>query len=400
MKTTVAAIDFGTSKIVTLVAEHSGVQRCDVVSAGLAAYDGFLPDGWNNPGELDARILASISDAEDQCHRKVREISVGVPGTFTKVYVTEARVALKGTDPSVTGADIKAIFKAAEENLNLENSMGVIVHSSPAWFMVDSGKKTLEPVGLKGRELSALISFVVADKFFVDEVNQRLTGLGYTVSGFYSTVAGECMFFLPEEDRDRTSVLIDMGYLTTDVMVVEGDALMYLGSIDMGGGHIAADLAYGLDIPLKDAEEKIKRKYTYGIDMSGETFELPGVDGQRPRSFTRQEVTDIILPRVDEIAEEIQKKLEDSGAHLGNWSNIYLTGGGLSFNRGGKDYLATKLGRPVRETPKRTNNLNSHSYSSALGLMDLIVTTMEQSHQQAASSAGAVKSFFRSLLGV
>ena len=53
MKTTVAAIDFGTSKIVTLVAENSGSQRCDITAAGVAKYDGYLDEGWNNPGQLD-----------------------------------------------------------------------------------------------------------------------------------------------------------------------------------------------------------------------------------------------------------------------------------------------------------------------------------------------------------
>ena len=398
MKTTVAAIDFGTSKIVTLIADHSNVTRCDIQGAGIAPYDGFLKDGWNNPGELNDQILASIRDAEKQCRRTVRNLNVGVPGLFTKVYATEARVRLKGTNPNVTGGDIKAIFKEAEENLHLEASSGVIIHSSPAWFMVDNGKKTLEPVGLKGQELSALISFEVADRFFVDEVNNRLISMGYQVEGFYSTVAGEAMLCLPEEDRDRTSVLIDIGYLTTDVMAVEGDALMYLGTVEMGGGNIAADLAMGLDISLREAEEKIKRQYVYSIDVPGETFELPGVDGQKARSFTRQEVTDIITPRVDEIAEEIQKLLEDSGIRLGNWSNIYLTGGGLSFNRGGKDYLATRLGRPVRDISKRTTTLNSHAYSSALGLMDLIISTMEQTQQQPAS--GGPVGFIRGLLGL
>ena len=397
MKTTVAAIDFGTSKIVTLVAENSGTQRCDIIGAGIAAYDGYLEDGWNNPGALNEAIMASVEDAEKQSRRKIHDINVGVPGAFTKVYATEARIALKGTDPRVTAADVRAAFKAAESNLG--EHMGVVVHSSPAWFSLDDGKRTLEPVGQPGRELSALISFVVADKFFTDEVLTRLTGLGYNVTGFYSSAAGEAMLFLPEEERDRTCVLIDMGYLNTDVMIVEGDALTYLHTIDVGGGNIAADLAIGLDIPLKDAEEKIKRQYTYGIDTPGETYELLGVDGQKPRTFTREEVSEIITPRVEEIAEDIQKSLDDSGIHLGNWSNIYLTGGGLSFNRGGRDFLSSKLGRPVRDTPKRTAKLNSHAYSSALGLMDLIIDTIEQRNRQSASSGGAVKEFFRSLLG-
>ena len=146
MKTTIAAIDFGTSKIVTLVAENSGSQRCDIVGTGIAAYDGYLRDGWNNPGELNEKITMSITDAEKQCRRKLHTINVGVPAAFTKVYPVEVRIPLKGTDPRVTSADVRHAFKAAQEKLG--NVMGIVVHSSPAWFTVDDGKKTLEPVDL------------------------------------------------------------------------------------------------------------------------------------------------------------------------------------------------------------------------------------------------------------
>ncbi|MBO5500440.1 MAG: hypothetical protein J6A48_00275, partial [Clostridia bacterium] len=257
----------------------------------------------------------------------------------------------------------------------------------------------LEPVGMKGRELSALISFVVANQFFVDEINNRLTQIGVTANGFYSTPAGEAMLYLPEEDRDRTAVLIDMGYLNTEVMAVEGDALIFHKTIEIGGVNIAADLAIGLDIPLKEAEEKIKRQYVYGIGAAGETYDLPGVDGQKPRSFTRDEVTEIITARVDEIAEEIQAALDDSGIKLGNWSNIYLTGGGLCLNRGGKDYLSARLNRPVRDTVKRTVKLSSPVYASAMGLLDLIADTIEAHTAPTGGLGGGVKEFFKSLLG-
>ena len=71
MKTTVAAIDFGTSKIVTLVAENSGSQRCDITAAGVTKYDGYLAEGWNNPGMLDEAIRRSIADAEEQSGSKI-----------------------------------------------------------------------------------------------------------------------------------------------------------------------------------------------------------------------------------------------------------------------------------------------------------------------------------------
>ena len=399
MKTTVTSLDFGTSKIVTLVAENSGAQRCDIVGAGIVTYNGFLADGWNNPAEIDDCIREAISQAEQQSHHKIREVNIGVPGAFTKVYVTEARVSLTGADPHVTANDVRAVFKKATENLGLETLPGEIINSSPAWFRVDDGKKTLEPVGLKGRELTALISFVIGNRFFLDDVTTRLRNMDIKPKHFFSTPAGEAMLYLPEEDRDRTAVLIDIGYLNTEVMAVEGDALIFHKCIDIGGGHIAADLSEALDISFKNAEEKIKQPFVYSMSATPETYEIPAMNEQPARSFTRDEVAPIITARVDEIATEIKKALEESGVKLGNWSNVYLTGGGVAFNRGGKDYLSSKLGRPVRETPKRTVKMSSPIYSSTMGLMDLIIDTMEQQRQPASGVAGKIGEFFKSLVG-
>ena len=89
MKSTIGVIDFGTCKIVTLVAETSGTQRCDIIGAGIAAYDGFLDGEWNNTVMLNEAIQKSITEAETQSKRKIREINVGVPGEFTRVYAVE-----------------------------------------------------------------------------------------------------------------------------------------------------------------------------------------------------------------------------------------------------------------------------------------------------------------------
>ena len=189
-----------------------------------------------------------------------------------------------------------------------------------------------------------------------------------------------------------------MGYLNTEIIGVEGDAIIYHKMLELGGGDIAVALAEELDISLTAAEE-IKRKFVYGIETSGETYEVPGADGQKGTSFTRDQVKPIICKALDEICDQIKTAIDDDFGSLGSWSNVFLTGGGLSFNRGGKEYLAGKLGRPVQETPRRTTKLNSHSFSSALGLMDLIIDTIEQQHQPAAGPGGKIKDFFRSLLG-
>jgi len=395
MKSTIAAIDFGTSKIVTLISETSGNQRCDIVGAGIAQYEGYVDGEWNNPVVLNDAILQSITEAESQARRKLREINVGVPGEFTRVYVVETSVTIQGADPRVSPKHVEKIFNEADKQLSPVR--GVVVHRSPAWFMVDGGKKTLEPVGMKGSELKALVSFVVADTFFLDDVMARLRDLNIAVSGFFSSCTGEAMLYLLEEDRDRTAILIDVGYTCTDVMVVEGDAVIYQKSLPVGGGHIAADIAEGLKIPMQSAEQ-IKRDYVYGVVGKGQTYSVSLGEGAKQESFTQEAIAAVLEPRVDEISDMVKDAVEESGIKPGNWSNIFLTGGGLALNRGGRDYLSGRLGKPVRETVKRTIKLSSPIYASAMGLMDLIIDTVE-ARTAPNASGGGVKDFFKSLLG-
>lgn len=389
MKTMVAAMDFGTSKIVALVAETSGRQRCDIIGAGIATYDGYLEGQWNAPHLLNEAIANAIHEAEEQSHNRIREIHVGVPGEFSTVKTVEVKVELQGADPRVTERDINALFEKATKELG--EVRGSVIHRSPAWFIVDDGKKTLEPMGMHGFVLRAMVSFVIADQFFLEDVTERFRALGITVNGCFSTPTGQAMLFVPDEERDRTAILVDMGYLTTEVMAVEGDAITYMKTIPMGGGHIAADMAYGLEVTL-DAAEQIKRTYVYGLSTGTGSFEGQDKDGN-VKAFTREDVERVLEPRAEEICEAIRDAVKESGVKLSNWSPVYLTGGGLAINRGGRDFLSAKLDKPVRELPRKAVKLSSPAYSSALGLLDLIIDTATSAPQS------GVGSFFRNLFG-
>ena len=128
--------------------------------------------------------------------------------------------------------------------------------------------------------------------------------------------------------------------------------MIFQKTLPVGGGHIAADVAEGLNISLESAEQ-IKREYVYGISTISQSYTVTGGDGVKADTFTQEQVAEVLEPRVDEIAEMIKECIDESGMKLGDWSNIYLTGGGLSLNRGGRDYLAAKQEKPVRDTVKR-----------------------------------------------
>ncbi len=377
MKKATAVLDFGTSKVLVLLAEESAYQKVTITSAGMAQYDGFMNGEWNAPSEVSDAIASAIEAAENKVGTRIKEVYVGVPGEFVRVYVIESSVALQGADPKVTSADVEKLQRQATEML--DRPTGVIIHRSPAWFKVDGGQKTLEPVDQKGSMLEGMIGFVLADQFFINDVTERLRELNIEVRGFFSTSVGEAMQMIPFEERDHTAILVDVGYLSTEVMAVEGDALIWQKVLPVGGAHITLDLTYGLEKPF-DMCEKIKRAYTFNAPKNTQ-IEVQGENGQ-VESFEGEQVSMIIDARVDEILEMVDDAVKKSGIRLGNWSNVYFTGGGLMPMAGARVYAAGKLSRNVREAATKTVKLKpAQIYASGSGLLELVYNTIEMEEQ-------------------
>ena len=389
MKKATAVLDFGTSKVLVLLAEESAYQKVTITSAGMAQYDGFMNGEWNAPGDVTDAIASAVEAAENKVGAHIKEVYVGVPGEFVRVYVIESSVTLQGADPKVTSADVEKLQRQATEML--DRPTGVIIHRSPAWFKVDGGQKTLEPVDQKGSTLEGMIGFVLADQFFVNDVTERLRELNIEVKGFFSTSVGEAMQMIPFEERDHTAILVDVGYLSTEVMAVEGDALIWQKVLPVGGAHITLDLAYGLEKPF-DMCEKIKRSYTFNAPKNTQ-IEVQGEDG--PETFSGETVSMIVDARVDEMLEMIDDAIKKSGIRLGNWSNIYFTGGGLMPMSGARVYAASKLSRNVREAATKTVKLKpAQIFASGSGLLELVYNTIELEEQDE-SLFDRIKRIFR-----
>ncbi|MEG1606272.1 MAG: cell division FtsA domain-containing protein, partial [Clostridia bacterium] len=341
----------------------------------------------------------SISAAELEGKTRIREVYVGIPCEYIKVLNADASVEVGAPDGRVADADILLVEDAAADKLGPKMQGAVVIHRSPAWFDVDGGKKTMSPVGLKGRTLHASVSFIMADPAFMEDVTKLLLGMGIGVLGFLAPSMGESMLLLSLEDRDRVAVLIDIGYLNSEFSVIEGDAMVYHAVLPMGGGHVVADLAGELEIPMRAAEQ-IKRDYIFmpdEFDPVGDP-EVVTEDGQR-LTFPSAFVKSTIEASVDELIEMIRLALKDCEDLLGARSQVFITGGGLAMMRGGREYLASKLGRPVKVSMAKAAKLNSPVFASALGLVDLVFDSIEQRTSQDESLPGRLAGGLRGLFG-
>lgn len=393
MKTQIAALEFGTSKIVTMIAQSGGMDRLDIIGSGTVPYDGYSDGDWNTPGQMIRRVGDSIAAAELEANSKIKEIYVGVPGEYIQVRACETEVELP--DGVVDEAAINAIQDAAADELHVAESGGLIIHRTPSWFVVDDGKKTMTPSG-RGTRLRGLTTFVIADPQFIQDVSEMLGRQDITILGFLSPSLGESLLVLSLEERDRGALLIDVGYLNTEISVVEGDAIVYHAILPQGGGHITADLAMGLRIPMRAAEQ-IKRNYVFNPDeFDRDSFSEVYDESGRRKTIPRKAVSAIVEQSFSELSNMIRMTIaNDAEPFLGKRSQVYLTGGGIALMRGAREALAAAIGRPVKISAAKSSKLNSPVYASALGLADLIFDSIEGDSEAEENLGARIKNMFK-----
>lgn len=395
MKRQIAAIEFGTSKIVTMIAQNSGLDRLDIVGSGTVPYDGYSDGDWNTPRQMVQRVRDSIAAAEMEAGIKVREIYVGIPGEYIHVCACEAEVEAPGGE--IDDSVVNAVQDAAADSLRLAERGCMVLHRTPAWYIVDDGKKTMAPYG-GGSRLKALVTFVIAESVFIEDVSEMFSVLDIAILGFLSPSLGEGLLLLSLDDRDRGSLLIDCGYLNTEISVVEGDAIVYHAMLPRGGGHITADLATELRIPMRAAEQ-IKRNYVFNpdeFDMDSFSEVVDEASGSR-MTFPREVISSIVEGSVKELTDMIDMTIRnDAAQYLGSRSQVFLTGGGLALMRGGREYLSAQIGRPVKVAAAKSSKMNSPVYAAALGLADLIFDSIEQHEEASDGVMSKVRNLFKS----
>jgi cell division protein FtsA len=189
-------------------------------------------------------------------------------------------------------------------------------------------------------------------------------------------------------------VVIDIGGGTTDLALVRDGAVWHTAILPLGGDHITNDVAVGLRTPMADAEDLKKR---YGCALTSlvpaeETVDVPSVGGRKPRQLSRQVLSEIIQPRVEEIFTLVARDLTKAGFRDAVPAGIVVTGG-TSIMEGVPEIAESVFDLPVRRgapgarlsgrverpdtkaaarAPARTTNLadavKSPVYATAVGL--------------------------------
>jgi cell division protein FtsA len=328
MEDIIVGLDIGTTKTCAVIGFLNEHGQVEVAGVGVAPSKGLKNGVIVNIDDTSTSIVKAIEDAELMSGYEVSNVFVGISGQHVKGENTKGVVAIANRNRTVTSLEVKRVIEAAQAIVIPVDRE--IMHVLSKEFAVDDQTGIKYPVGMSGVRLEAEVHIITAATTSIQNMIKSIAKSGFQHRDIVFNPIASAEAVIGKDERDLGIALIDIGGGTTDIIVYFEGGVTYSAVLPVGGIHVTNDISIGLRTSL-DSAEMITKKYGCAelslVDAS-DMVEVPSVGGRAPRRLFRQELTQIIQPRVSEIMEMVDLELSKSGRKDMLAAGIVLTGGG------------------------------------------------------------------------
>jgi cell division protein FtsA len=370
-KDLIVGLDIGTSKIVALVAEVPPEGGINIVGMGSAPSRGLKKGVVVNIEETVRAIQRALEDAELMANCKITQVYTGIAGSHIRSLNSHGMVPIR--DREVSQVDVDRVIETARAvNISTDQQ---ILHVLPQEYVIDGQEGVREPLGMSGVRMEVKVHIVTGAVSAAQNIVKCVRRCGLEVSDLILQPLASSHAVLNEDEKDLGVCLVDIGGGTTDIAVFTRGAIQHTAVIPIAGDQITNDIAQTLRTPTREAEDL---KIQQGIALrqladAREMVEVPGIGERGPRTLSKQLLSEVIEPRVEELYSLIQAELRRSGFEEQISSGIVLTGGS-SHMRGMVELAEEVFHVPVRlGVPEYVGGLSERvrnpRYATSVGLL-------------------------------
>jgi cell division protein FtsA len=374
----IVGLDVGTTKICAIVGNVTD-EGLEIVGIGSSPSKGLRKGVVINIESTVSAIKKAIQEAELMAGCEIRSVFAGIAGGHIKSFNSQGVIAVK--DREVTQDDIRRVIDAAKAiAIPMDRE---VVHILPQEYIIDDQDGIKEPLGMRGVRLEAKVHIVTGAVASAQNIIKCCNGAGVDVADIVLEQLASSEAVLSPEETELGVAILDIGGGTTDIAIFVEGSIRHSAVLSLGGNHLTNDIAVGLRTPMAEAE-KIKREYGCALgSMVGknDTIEVPSVGGREPRTLSRQLLTEILEPRVEEIFTLADQEIRHSGYGDLIASGVVLTGG-TSILPGMPEMAEQIFNLPVRRGNPRdfgglTDVVNSPIFATGVGLVKYGSRNME-----------------------
>jgi cell division protein FtsA len=376
----IVALDVGTSKIAAVVAEVNDDGQYEVIGLGSSASQGMKKGVVVNIESTVNAIQRALEEAELMADRKIKEVWTGIAGGHIKSFNSHGMVAVQGHE--VTQVDIDRVVETARA-IPIPTDQQIL-HVLNQEFAIDGQEDVREPLAMSGMRLEVKVHIVTGAVSAAQNILKCVRRCGLEVGELILQPLASAMAVLSEDEKDLGVCLIDIGGGTSDIAIYTQGAIRHTAVIPIAGDQITSDIAMAFRTPTKEAED-IKRRYgcaLRGLADSNETIEVPGVGDRPSKKLSRQMLSEVIEPRIEELYALVHAEIKRSGFEELLSSGVVITGGSSAME-GMVDLGEEVLHMPVRlGTPSYVGSLSevirNPRYSTSAGLLSAGVLHREK----------------------
>lgn len=336
----IAAIDLGTTKIVTIVAEVSS-NGVKVIGYNQAPYQGGIMRG--NVVNIQ-KCLETLLPTLDCVNEQINTMPDSDPRQISEVYV------------GISGHHLNCIENTLHRNRNISTSRQLINQEEvqtmidemfntpvdakeqvleviPQSFNVDEQIGCSNIIGMDGDTIEAKFKLFVGKLSSVNHIKLVLNRANLILKKMYLSSIASAEAVLTDDEKELGVMMIDIGAGTSDVVIYYDNIIRHIAVIPFAGNAITQDIRLTCDVSFKNAE-LLKRQH--GSCLSEQALENKHIAIRDKYGNITQEIpykylAETIEARVCEIIATALHELELSGFKE-KVKKIVLTGGSSSLN--------------------------------------------------------------------
>ncbi len=321
-------LDIGTSAIRCVIGEPEDDGTMKIVGIGKAESKGLRRGIVTKSNSVVDAIRKAVDDAERVSGLEVQMATVNLSGEHLRGENKNGVVAVAGAGREISEDDVeRAVDSACAMQLpaGWEN-----IDRLPQEFIVDGQDGIVEPIGMRGSRLEALVHVVTSPSAGGQNIIKAVHNSGLEIEQMILEPLAAAASTLSDEDREYGCAVVNIGSEITSTMVFRRGAVQHTAVFPFGGMNFTKDIATGLRVSIPDAE-KIKHLhgcvagYLMDDDEKQELIEITPVGRSETRQLTKEILTDILQPRAVELLQYIAQDVANTGGQIS--SGVILTGG-------------------------------------------------------------------------
>ncbi len=325
-------LDIGTSRVRCVIGEAKDNGKMSIVGFGETDSRGLRRGIVTTTNSVVESIKKAVEEAERMSGLEIQMATVNLSGEHLQGENKNGVVMVAGAGREITHEDVD---RAIESATAIQLPAGwEIADRLPQEYIIDGQDGIIEPVGMRGSRLEALVHIVTSPSAGGQNIVKAVHNSELEIEEMMLEPLAAATSTLTDEDREYGCALVNIGSEITSLMIFGRGAVQHTAVFPFGGMHFTKDIATGLRVSIPEAEQlKQQMGCVAGYLMSEEEkqqiIEINPVGRSETRQLTKEILCDILQPRGVELLQHIAQEVARASSQIS--SGVILTGGTSSI---------------------------------------------------------------------